>query len=108
MTKRNAIAVNVPHFSDLDKAVPGQFIFTGLHATEGGPYGILFVCPCGCGSFGSVHFNVPSDWAEKHNGGKPLTQWTWNGNKEKPTLSPSILHENHWHGYLRDGVFEEC
>lgn len=36
--------------------------------------------------------------------------WGWNGNKELPTLSPSILiHEKPgavkgWHGFLRDGV----
>lgn len=36
--------------------------------------------------------------------------WTWNGNKEAPTLSPSILHWANgrnqpasWPGYLRDG-----
>ncbi len=35
--------------------------------------------------------------------------WYWNGNKEFPTLSPSILvHENPgwskgWHGFLTDG-----
>lgn len=39
--------------------------------------------------------------------GKP--HWQWNGNKDAPTLSPSILvHPNPgwsdgWHGYLRDG-----
>ncbi len=42
------------------------------------------------------------------------------GNKEKPTLSPSLgLHRSHdgqsvgadgyhWHGFLKAGVFEEC
>jgi len=40
--------------------------------------------------------------------GKP--HWQWNGNKELPTLTPSILvHANHgwsegWHGYLTDGT----
>jgi len=36
--------------------------------------------------------------------------WAWDGNKEAPTLSPSILHWGHgrakpatFHGYLRDG-----
>jgi len=38
------------------------------------------------------------------------THWNWNGNKENPTLNPSILHWGNgrdqpatWHGYLRDG-----
>ena len=35
--------------------------------------------------------------------------WEWNGNKELPTLSPSILVHGHkgeparWHGYLTNG-----
>lgn len=36
--------------------------------------------------------------------------WQWNGSKESPTLSPSILHWGNghkepatWHGFLRDG-----
>lgn len=39
--------------------------------------------------------------------GKPY--WNWNGNREAPTLTPSILvHPNPgwsegWHGYLTDG-----
>lgn len=39
--------------------------------------------------------------------GKP--NWQWDGNREAPTLSPSILvHANPgwsdgWHGFLRDG-----
>lgn len=38
--------------------------------------------------------------------------WDWNGNLERPTLSPSILSRtgpdgvNICHSYLRDGVFE--
>jgi len=36
-------------------------------------------------------------------------QWKWNGNKELPTLTPSILVHAYpgwtdgWHGYLTDG-----
>lgn len=29
--------------------------------------------------------------------------WGWNGNKEKPTLEPSINTIGIWHGWLRDG-----
>ncbi len=41
--------------------------------------------------------------------GKP--HWQWDGNKEAPTLSPSILvHASHysagWHGFLRAGKLE--
>lgn len=37
----------------------------------------------------------------------PLTgehKWDWNGSHEAPTLSPSILVHNKWHGFLREGV----
>jgi hypothetical protein len=40
--------------------------------------------------------------------------WKWNGDKEKPTLSPSILvypregFSKGWHGYLRDGELVEA
>lgn len=33
--------------------------------------------------------------------------WDWNGNREAPTLSPSVLvkttAKERWHGWLRDG-----
>ena len=65
--------------------------------------GIEHGCPCGCGLKSVLFFKEYT----KDEG------WT----VEKPfpdaTLSPSIgmfLGQNpyHWHGYLRNGVFEEC
>ena len=38
--------------------------------------------------------------------------WSWNGDKENPTLRPSILvygkrgQPNRWHGFLTDGKLE--
>ena len=34
--------------------------------------------------------------------------WGWDGNEEKPTLTPSIHDVGHWHGFLRSGVLESC
>lgn len=41
--------------------------------------------------------------------------WAWNGNKEFPTLTPSILHWGNgkdnsatWHGYMKNGKLEVC
>lgn len=31
-------------------------------------------------------------------------KWDWNGSHETPTLSPSILVHDKWHGFLREGV----
>ncbi len=48
--------------------------------------------------------NPPND------GGGP--SWAWDGNKEAPTLSPSIRcftgDQTLWHGYLRAGKLETC
>jgi len=44
-------------------------------------------------------------------GSKP--HWSWNGDREKPTLTPSILVYKHegfddgWHGFLTDGELKE-
>jgi len=34
--------------------------------------------------------------------------WTLSGTDDKPTLSPSILSPNIWHGYLTNGEFTPC
>ena len=31
----------------------------------------------------------------------------WNGATEKPTLHPSINMLGHWHGWLREGVWQK-
>jgi len=44
--------------------------------------------------------------------GHPAPVWEWDGNKEAPTLSPSIRvlggkdQPDRWHGYLRAGKLE--
>lgn len=32
--------------------------------------------------------------------------WSWDGNVDKPTLSPSIHRLGSWHGFLKAGRFE--
>lgn len=34
--------------------------------------------------------------------------WGWDGNEDKPTITPSILVHGLWHGYCRNGRFESC
>ncbi len=34
--------------------------------------------------------------------------WGWDGDEEKPTLTPSIDAPGEWHGYLRAGMLESC
>ncbi len=34
--------------------------------------------------------------------------WGWDGNKDAPTLTPSLNLIGVWHGYLKAGVLESC
>jgi hypothetical protein len=62
--------------------------------------GIIFFCP-GCGQLTGCSVVKHDD--------HPV--WTWDGNREKPTLNPSILHDAGkggcgWHGFLTAGRFQ--
>ena len=41
---------------------------------------------------------------------KRPTSWVWNGNEEKPSLTPSLLVQgvNAWHGYVTNGELCTC
>jgi len=58
---------------------------------------LAFVCPCGCG----VANQLPVHTGESGYG------WKWDGNREKPTLMPSIAMTTKckWHGFLTAGEF---
>lgn len=68
---------------------------------------LMFVCP-GCvaggpNGYDGIHLlPVNCDLTEIN---KPA--WNWNGDLEKPTLSPSILSQGYCrcHSFLTDGVF---
>jgi hypothetical protein len=34
--------------------------------------------------------------------------WGWDGNEDKPTLTPSINATGQWHGWMRAGRLESC
>lgn len=38
---------------------------------------------------------------QNQNGG--IAQWDWDGNRERPTFTPSINCGDCWHGYIRHG-----
>ena len=43
--------------------------------------------------------------------GRPINgghSWQWDGNEDKPTLTPSINAEGSWHGWVRSGRMESC
>lgn len=60
-----------------------------------------YCCPCGCGALGPLTVGK---------GFKPSStpSWNWNGSLEKPTLTPSVHHVGHWHGWLTNGVWTSC
>lgn len=58
--------------------------------------GFQFICPCGCGNESWLPVN-----REIGMGG-----WTWDGNSDAPTLTPSVFNAGmpcRWHGWLRAG-----
>lgn len=72
----------------IDGGVPGAFEIVEDQWLQ-------FICSCGCGRF----FRLP---LFKPHG------WTWDGNRERPTITPSIRQLNgcKWHGHLRAGVWQ--
>lgn len=79
--------------------LPGDFKYyrRGDRAEDDArPDGLQFWCPCGCGSLLGVNLEPG--------------RWTWDGNREAPTVTPSILHMDdcRWHGFLTKGEFLTC
>lgn len=60
---------------------------------DGKAHQLWFVCPCGCHTIQAV-----SVFAGDRG-------WQWNGDLDKPTLTPSIqlIDGCDWHGFLKDG-----
>lgn len=60
-----------------------------------------YCCPCGCRRIAPLNVGKgfkPSD----------PPSWLWNGSFELATLTPSVHHVNHWHGYLTGGIWQKC
>lgn len=62
------------------------------------------LCPCGCEAF----HRLPIGLATKPEKVDGRATWRWDGNRAAPTLSPSIHHIGHWHGYLRAGFWVQA
>jgi hypothetical protein len=89
-----------------DAVKPGDFWFGEEVATVGGTefrYRVMWAkYPDGC--LACLPLDMP---VEVKNAGVRGASWHFfNGNLEKPTLSPSIHHVGHWHGYVRAGRME--
>ena len=86
---------------DADDAPPGSFEYHSGTKGDGRVCGMIYICPCGCGHQGLLEFRR-DDRPEFH------PSWEWNGNHDAPTLTPSVHHIGHWHGWLKSGVWESC
>lgn len=92
------------HFPDraafADKRLPGSFWLSAPDADDG-LQRFWYCCPCGCGRTAPLLVG---------NGFKPVNgpSWNWNGSASEPTLTPSVNHKGHWHGWLRGGYWEAC
>lgn len=80
---------------------PGEFVW---RPTNEDPSRITFACPCGCGAIAGANVKAEVQL------GVVKQPWGWNGDCEKPTLTPSIriIGGCNWHGHLIDGVFQSC
>jgi len=73
---------------------PGAFKY---FTVAGNIAGLNYVCPCGCGAIAPLNFKP-----------EPSPSWHWDGNRQTPTLQPSVHHRGHWHGWLRGGTWVSC
>jgi hypothetical protein len=104
MSARNAEAKEVQELRPGATLGPGEYIF--FVRDNGVKAGINFGCPCGCGQVGGI------DFKEANQG----QGWEVTGEWPNTSATPSIGFYGsnkreqgfHWHGYLRNGVFEEC
>lgn len=60
---------------------------------------LIAMCPSGCGELMSLPLTILDN----------NPRWEWNGDKECPSLTPSIQRRGPnctWHGYLTNGVWK--
>ncbi len=90
------------------KPIAGAFSFD--QAAEGaGFWGhIKFTCPCGCGSFSRLPIGLKTKPPTGIDANGIKATWEWDGNRELPTLTPSIHHIDHWHGFLTKGMWTQA
>lgn len=80
-----------------EQAGPGVFFIY-----EDGHH-IYCECPCGC----AAHMRLPIHDTPEQPAPANRPSWWWNGDRDKPTLRPSIRDTAgcRFHGHLTDGVW---
>lgn len=88
-----------------EEGQPRRFVRPDLPAgsarfaeSQGGKPYLTYVCPCGCGSVGTLPL-LPLFPGE--------AGWGWDGDRVYPTITPSIQRKYgcRWHGFLTKGVW---
>ena len=79
------------------KAYPGSFFLFDREFNN--LFEMSYFCPCGCGIEGRLLLG------KGHKPGGERPSWHWHGSVTEPTLTPSVDHRGHWHGWLRDGYW---
>ncbi|OHV85966.1 DUF6527 family protein [Ensifer sp. LCM 4579] len=95
-----AVHLDKEAFHEDASSQPGSFFVDD--PDPGGVQILWYRCPCGCGAAGVLRVG---------NGFKPAIDkpsWSWNGSIEAPTLTPSVHHIGHWHGFLTEGEWRSC
>lgn len=62
---------------------------------------LYYTCPCGCGCNGRL-------WIGENFKPVDAPSWNWNGSTDAATLTPSVNHVDHWHGWLTCGEWNRC
>ena len=76
---------------------------------RGGKRVLVLAMPCHIETTDGSHVYEweMSRWSIDHPNADDAS-WSWDGNEDKPTLSPSLHAVGIWHGYVRNGMVEEA
>lgn len=89
----------VEHLDDLATGEPGAFCI----AEEANGHAMYMKLPNGFAGVLTL-----SKSGSHHDPGAGKYCWHWDGNLEKPTLTPSVHQLGCWHGWIRNGRMESC
>lgn len=91
------VTLPAPVKATLVEDIDADGIPDGAFELSGNPVaGLWYVCPCGCGTHGFLPIRPAQS-----------PSWEFDGNRESPTLSPSVHHVGHWHGWLKNGMWTQ-
>ena len=86
---------------DEDRQPPAKFMFMG-HGANGQPKWLSFPCP---GKLGKSHPETRCMISLRPQKNDTGASWDWDGNRERPTITPSVNCKDCWHGWIRNGEF---